>query len=161
MQWTGATPFEARSDAPGARSEVVQQDHLEDQSVGSPSEAVAHAEFDAHRILLVVDHREERLLLSPERLDPTMPEQAARCGALHSAPAGADSGSLMTRPWREPDSNRRSPPATSKLFDCAGSLRATALMVAHRPRAYRNAVSHAGPRRATANHLSSSAILSK
>ena len=26
-----------------------------------------------------------------------MPAQAARCGELHAAPAGADSGSLMTR----------------------------------------------------------------
>jgi len=29
-----------------------------------------------------------------------MPAQAARCGELHAAPAGADSGSLMTRRWR-------------------------------------------------------------
>ena len=39
----------------------------------------------------------------------TMPAQAARCGELHVAPAGADSGSLITRRWREMDSNHRSP----------------------------------------------------
>jgi hypothetical protein len=38
-----------------------------------------------------------------------MPAQAARCGELHAAPAGADLGSLMTRRWREMDSNPRSP----------------------------------------------------
>src|SRR5580704_5807806 len=39
----------------------------------------------------------------------TMPAQAERCGELHAAPAGADSGSLMTRRRRETDSNPRSP----------------------------------------------------
>jgi hypothetical protein len=37
----------------------------------------------------------------------TMPAQAERCGELHAAPAGADSGSLMTRRWRGVDSNFR------------------------------------------------------
>jgi hypothetical protein len=47
----------------------MRQDHLEDQCVGGDSEAVTDAEFDAHRIALIVDYREERLLLPAERLE--------------------------------------------------------------------------------------------
>ena len=41
---------------------------------GSRAEAAADAEFEAHRIGLIIDHREERLLLSSERRE--MPESA-------------------------------------------------------------------------------------
>ena len=47
-----------------------------------------------------------------------MPAQAARCGELHAAPAGSNSGSLMTRRWRGMDSNPWSPVSENGFRDC-------------------------------------------
>jgi len=50
-------------------SGVVRQDHLKDQRIGSRRKAMADAKLDAHRIGLIVDDREECLLLPGERLE--------------------------------------------------------------------------------------------
>jgi hypothetical protein len=49
--------------------EVVRKDHFENQCVGTRGKAMADAELDAQPVGLIIDHREERLLLTVERLD--------------------------------------------------------------------------------------------